>query len=153
MMKPLLLPLLVLAGCTGQNVDENFVAAHGALLARVECKSRPSGSLYDAFDYDALMFLDGSVLASFVGHISGAGTPTSGSAFYERSDAERTHAAIRFRPGPYCSGAWYGDRYTIIGGELKWLKMDTSPPCSDFSPNATLDLETDCTGFNKSLFD
>lgn len=140
--------MALLAGCTGQNVDEDFLAEHGVVLARVTCKGRPNFA--NSFDYDALMFLDGSVMASFIGNNPSDNGPVSASAFYERGDADRVHATVRFGPSSECSGARYTDRYTIDSGDLKWLRTDSE--CTD-STHATLDVDTQCAGFNKGLFD
>lgn len=134
---------LLLAGCTGQNVDEAFLADHGAVLARVDCHSATTSPY---IVYSALMFLDGSVRAD-----GKTGDTGSGWAFFERSDAERTHGTVAlFDAGTSC-GAPSNQYLRIESGDLNYYICSGGPPAHVI--DESLDVDTDCTGFNKGLFD
>lgn len=136
----LLLLGLVLAGCTGQNVDESFVATHGALLARVNCLCTP-GTCGTSINYWALMFLDGSVLAQ----------GNRATAFYERSEANKDNAIVPLTPEQTLCGGPGAEYFAIESGSLNLYMCSGSPPTHII--DETLDIGTDCSGFNKSLFD
>lgn len=145
-----LLLAALLAGCTGENVDEDFVAEHGALLARVECTGlMPPNNDYRVH-YSALMFLDGSVMASATERISS--TVAAGTAFFERSDANRFNASVVVNPadpGEAC-GTGSAVHYTMESGDLqRCFCTGMSFDCND----SVLSVDTDCSGFNKTLFD
>lgn len=138
----LLLLAAVLAGCTGQNVDESFLSAHGAVLARVECLNVDTGGIGR---YWALMFLDGSVLASKDGETF----------FFERSDSDREHAPVgrglmTGAPLVAC-GDTYEDIYRIDDGELVKDRCEGNPASRNVY--VLKDIGTECAGFNKGLFD
>lgn len=140
----LLAVAIVLVGCTGQNVDESFVATHGALLARATCSEGVSASPVSGrhFTFDALMFLDSSVL------VHGTGD-TGGFAFYERSDSSRAHARVDL--GQYesnCSGT--RNYAEINSGSLELIECTGTP--ASYQVMHSMTLSSDCTGFNKSLF-
>ncbi len=142
MKRALLLLVLVLAGCTGQNVDESFLDTHGAVLARVECLNVDATGLGR---YWAVMFLDGSVLAEKDGQ----------SALFERSDSDRTHAPVGSStilsgaPLASCGGV-YEDVYKIDSGNLVKDRCSGNPASRGTSTLKS--LSSDCSGFNKSLF-
>jgi len=144
-MKRLLLAAL-LAACTGQNIDENFVSQHGALLARVTCSEGVDAAPTNgrSYVYDALMFLDGSVLVSVThGHRD--------SRFYERSNVARAHAQVA--PAGYatdCAGP--ATVIEINSGSLEFIDCTGGPP-QVYTVTHSVDLDTECSGFNKSLFD
>lgn len=139
------LPLLVLAlsACTGQNIDESFLETHGVVLARVDCHAANTSPF---IAYSALMFLDGSVRVD-------AKTGDDGStwAFYERTDAERDNATAPFLSDSTACGAPSPQYLRIESGELNYYICSGGPPAHVI--DETLDLGTDCSGFNKSLFD
>lgn len=138
-------------GCTGENVDEAFLATHGAVLARVTCENGVFSPAVGGINltYDAVMFLDGSVLVS--------GTRDANETrFFERSDTDRVHA--RLRSGGYGSppGACGGptNYVEINSGVLEFYSCSGGSPASYVHHSAAdRDLTTDCTGFNKHLFD
>lgn len=142
MIRILLLALLVLAGCTGQNVDEAFLADHGAVLARVfcVCGGTTTPSCGTPVNYWAIMFLDGSVLAN----------GSRNTAFYERGDAARANAIVSLNPEQQTCGAPGAEYYAIENGELNLYTCSGSP--ASHILDETIDLD-DCTGFNKGLFD
>lgn len=134
----LALLVLVLAGCTGQNVDESFLDSHGAVLARVECLNTDAAGVGT---YRAIMFLDGSVLATKDGQLD----------FFERGDTNRTHAPIGLgiltgAPASSCGGT-YEDIYKIESGDLVKDRCDGNP--ASRHTTTLKDLSTDCSGFNK----
>lgn len=138
----LLLLALVLAGCTGQNVDESFLSTHGAVLARVECLSADTPGIGR---YWAVMFLDGSAIASKDGETF----------FFERSDPGREHAPVgrgllTGAPLVAC-GDTYEEIYRIDNGELVKDRCEGNPASRNIY--VLKDIDTDCSGFNKSLFD
>lgn len=136
--------VLALAACTGQNVDESFVSTHGALLARVDCVCS-SGTCGTSLSYSALMFLDGSVLAS------GKANGEFGLAFHERSEAAKDEAQVGITPADLTCGAPGAEYFAIEGGDLNLYTCSGSPPAHVV--DETRDLATDCSGFNKGLFD
>jgi len=148
--KASLLLAAAIVGCTGENVDEDFVAAHGALLARVECTGlMPPNNDYRVH-YSALMFLDGSVMASATERISSS--VAAGTAFFERSDANRFNASVVVNPADPGEACGNGATiyYAMNSGELQRCRCTgVSFDCDDDE----LDVATDCAGFNKSLFD
>lgn len=134
MMKRAIFPLLVLLGCTGKNVDESFLTTHGAVLARVTCQV---GSGVNR--YDAVMFLDGSVLA-----MSG-----KGSQLFERGDATRTGAHIQIssecEPG-------MSDRVGINSGHVQLQNCNGSTGSHYYYTQEDVAVSS-CAGFNQDLFD
>lgn len=136
------LPLcLGLCACTGLNLDETFVETHGAALAQVKCEN-PSGP---SIIYRATMFWDGSVQASAnFGQLSG-------SVFFERDDADRTNAPVPLQSSDGDCGGGPFRFVAIETGDLNVYVCQGSPSAYDLV--GALDLSTDCTGFNKGLFD
>ena len=124
-------------------MDEDFLDTHGVVLARVECSDGIySGQTHDTFTYQAVMFLDGSVLVNGSHSIKG-------SWFYERSDADRLHARLSAGSGSGCSGpSVYAE---INSGNLEFFQCSGGPP--SYSVVYDYSLTSDCSGFNKNLFD
>jgi hypothetical protein len=134
---------IVLAGCTGQNVDENFIATHGAILARASCDVALDGV---HANYYALMFLDGSVTA-FGQTLDGA-DPISASSFYERSDGAKDQAGVFLRTTTNSCTPSFGAQLKIDSQDLHLLRCNTGSYVSvDSEPLSS------CSGFNHSLFD
>lgn len=134
--------VLACVACTGENIDEDFLAEHGAVLARVTCvcagSTAPScGSLVN---YWALMFLDGSVMAN----------GNRAAAFYERSDPDRVKAIVSMNPEATACGAPGAEYFAIENGELNLYTCSGNP--ASHVLDETVDLDA-CAGFNKQLFD
>lgn len=145
MIAGLALAVVVLGGCTPLNVNENFVAVHGALLARAACSQGVTSPAVTGrnFTYEALMFLDGSVLALGTREFAGL-------AFYERSDAAREKARLNIADLDAGCG---GPRIyvEISDGSLRVNECFGLPP--SYHVTLALPLVTECSGFNVSLFD
>jgi len=88
------------------------------------------------------MFLDGSVMAW---------GPPAQQEFYERGYGERAHAEMHDWPDTSCGGI-YGSTYRIESGHFIERSCKTGPP-PHYEVEDDLELATECTGFNKSLFD
>jgi|SRR3954469_11981010 hypothetical protein len=139
----LILAVIVLAGCTGQNIDETFLSDHGVVLARVDCHAATTSPF---LTYSALMFLDGSVRVD-----ARTGDDGSGWAFFERSDSEGAHGTAAFPDASTACGAPSNSYLRIESGDLNYYICSGGPPAHVL--DESLDLATDCSGFNKSLFD
>lgn len=141
----LALAAVALGGCTPLNVNENFVAVHGALLARASCSEGITTPVVTGrnYSYEALMFLDGSVLVIGTREFSGL-------AFYERSDGARVHARLNI--GDLDTGCGGPRVYAELGlGNLQVHECFGLPPT--YHVTLTVPLVTQCSGFNVSLFD
>jgi len=132
---------VLLVGCTGENVDEAFLATHGAVLARVDCLWEGSPPFYR---YQAIMFLDGSVQAQ--------ATIGSSVEFYERGNPARTRGQVNIEIAGQTVCARKHERILYQeNGELVLEKCEGNPGTSNVQH--VIDVDTECSGFNKHLFD
>jgi hypothetical protein len=93
------------------------------------------------------MFLDGSVMASALAEAPGI---RQGTRLYERGDAERFGAAVPLIPSNQCGAP--GDTFLIMeSGQLNLYACQGSP--SAHALDETMDVDTECPGHNKQLFD
>lgn len=129
--------ILACASCTGENVDEAFVAQHGALLARVDCVCA-SPACGTTVNYWAIMFLDGSSL------VQGNGA----TAFHERSDSAADKSVVSLNPEQDHCGPPGAEYFAIDDGTLTLYHCG-----SVHEVDETVSTSTGCSGFNKSLFD
>ncbi len=135
----------VLAGCTGQNVDENFIADHGASLAQMRCVGASTHVNSDTnLNWQANLFYDGSVIMQVK---TSAGSP--GTLFFSRNEVPE-HYAVGFGPGYTLDGCGWNDGILLI--ESGYLKRYTCAAGTTPELASTFSLSS-CTGFNKSLFE
>jgi hypothetical protein len=97
-----------------------------------------------SLEYQANVFADGSALVIPTGFGStrffSRGMRPTGTAVAEGTGADGLPSS--------CVGA-AGHKLLIVSGELQWWNCKTIGP----ELAATMDIDTDCTGFNKHLFD
>jgi hypothetical protein len=138
------LSAMQLLACTGQNLDESFISAHGVVLARIECHSMSTSPF---IAYSAVMFLDGSVRVD----AKTGDDERPAWATYERGEAERTHGTAPFLTSFTACGPPSPQYLRIEDGHLNYYICSGNPAAHVL--DETLDVGSTCAGFNKGLFD